>query len=87
MSKPPIVQFIEENRASGKSDTEISHMLLDAGWQMDVINKAMHGEPIQPRSLDPILDIRKQPYRKSFLIIVIAVVLTGLLLLAAFIPL
>ena len=83
MSKPPLVQFISDNRATGKTDSEITHMLLDAGWQMDVIQKAMHGDPIRHRNLDPILDIKKQPFRKSSIITFSAILIMAALVLAA----
>lgn len=85
MSKPTVMQFIAENRADGKTDSEITHMLLDAGWQMDVIHKAMHGEPIKHRNLDPILDIKKQPYKKSVVIGTGIVTFAILILLALYI--
>ena len=81
-----MVDFIEEQRAAGKSESEITHMLLDAGWHMDVIQKTMHGDPIQHRSLDPILDIKKQPIRKPVAIGGIAALLfVALVLIALFI--
>jgi len=83
--KPTLVQFIADKRAEGKTDSEITHMLLDAGWHMDIIHKSMHGEPIKHRGLDPILDIKKQPLRKSALYGVALVVVIGLILLALFI--
>ena len=60
-------------------------MLLDAGWHMDIIHKAMHGEPIRHRNLDPILDIKKQPLRKSTVLFAGAIILAGLILLAMYI--
>lgn len=68
-----VVQFISDERAAGKSESEITHMLLNAGWHMDIIHKAMHSEPVRQRSFEPILDIKKQPYRKTKLIILLAV--------------
>ena len=83
--KPGIVQFIADKRAEGKSDSEIIRSLQGAGWQMDVIMKSMHGEPIKQRSLDPILDIKKQPIRKAALYSVPIILLIILVLAATFI--
>ena len=66
MSRPSVAQFISDRRAEGLNDSKITHMLLDAGWHMDIIHKAMHGEPIRHLARDPILDIKKQPFRKIF---------------------
>jgi hypothetical protein len=67
MKKLSVAQYISDGRAAGKTDSEITHELLDAGWHMDIIAKAMHGEPIKHRRHEPILDIKKQPLRKSVL--------------------
>lgn len=83
MNKPPMAQYIADGRAKGKSDSNITHELLDAGWHMDVIAKAMHSEPIKHRSLDPILDIKKQPIKKTAVVIP-ALLLLFIMLLAAF---
>lgn len=51
--KSAVVTFIETERANGKSDTSIQHKLLDAGWQMDIIQWAMGqiaGERAQPHA-------------------------------------
>lgn len=80
-----MVDFIAEKRAEGKTDSEITHMLLDGGWHMDIIHKTMHGAPIKHRNLDPILDIRKQPYRKSILIVLGLAIFAGLIMLALYI--
>jgi len=77
-----VVHYIEEERAKGKSDQDITHDLLNNGWQMDIIQSAMHGAPIKRRDLEPILDIRKQPIRR--IIIFGGIVLLILCLLAAF---
>lgn len=82
MNKDSVAQFISDGRAVGKTDSEITHELLDAGWHMDIIANAMHGEPIKHRNLEPILDIKKQPIRRS--VIAGGIILLVLLLLAAF---
>lgn len=63
-----MVKFIEEERSAGKTDTQIAHDLLEAGWHMDIIHKSMHGAPIKKRGYEPILDIKKQPIRREFII-------------------
>lgn len=66
MKRPSVVSYIKSERVAGKSDQQITHELLDAGWQMDIIAHAMHGDPVKNRKLEPILDIRNQPIRKSY---------------------
>lgn len=45
--KSAVLMFIEAERAKGASDQQIQHKLLDAGWHMDIIQKAMnHREPV-----------------------------------------
>lgn len=86
MGQPSVAQFISDRRAEGMSDSKITHMLLDAGWHMDIIHKAMHGEPIRQRDLKPILDIKKQPIRKSTLYYLAGfLILASLMALATFI--
>ena len=85
MSRPSVAQFISDRRAEGLNDSKITHMLLDAGWHMDIIHKAMHGEPIRQRDLAPILDIKKQPFRKFFIYVAPILGVIGLMLLATFI--
>lgn len=75
MSSRSVVQFIADERASGKTDSEITHMLLDAGWHMDIIHKAMNTDPIRHRNLDPILEIKKQPYRKPIIIVTVLLII------------
>lgn len=43
--KTGVITFIERERTNGKSDIEIQHLLLDAGWQMDIIRHAMDENP------------------------------------------
>ena len=86
MSRQSIVDFIAEKRADGKSDSEITHFLLGAGWHMDIIHKALHDSAIHQRNFEPILDIKKQPFKKPVVLICIGVgVLILLSLIAAFI--
>lgn len=80
-----MVQFISDKRAEGKTDSEITHMLLDTGWQIDVINKAMYGAPIRHRNFDPILDIKKQPLRKNTIIGLTVTILIVAALIAVYI--
>lgn len=54
MSKRPnVVSFIRGERKAGKSDEQIRHDLLDAGWQIDIINHALEKEPTTPKSPQP----------------------------------
>ena len=85
MSRPSVAQFIYDRRAEGLNDSKITHMLLDAGWHMDIIHKAMHGDPIRHLARDPILDIKKQPFRKIFIYVAPILGVIGLMLLATFI--
>jgi hypothetical protein len=39
--KAAVPQFIEDARSKGTPDKEITHQLLEAGWQMDIIQSAM----------------------------------------------
>ncbi len=50
-TKSTVLIFIETERAKGVGEQKIQHKLLDAGWHMDIINKAMaHQEPITIKS-------------------------------------
>ena len=82
MNKDSVAQFISDGRAAGKTESEMTRELLEAGWHMDIIANAMHGDPIPHRNLEPILDIRKQPLRKS--VVAGVVLLLIAMLLAAF---
>ncbi len=65
MSKESVVKFIEGKRAEGKTDSQITHILLDAGWHMDIIHKVLHGEPIKSLGLEPVLTPKiEQKYKK-----------------------
>jgi hypothetical protein len=46
--KPHVVSYIKKAREAGKSDTQIKSDLLDAGWQIDVINHALKNHPLEP---------------------------------------
>ena len=85
MSKMSVAKFISDKRAEGLSDSKITHDLLDAGWHMDIIHKVMHGEPIKHRSLDSILDIKKQPYKKAIIYGAPILIIVGLILFVTFI--
>ena len=64
MSKESIAKFIEEKRSEGLSDSQISQQLLANGWHMDIIQHVLRAEPDKHRNLEPILDIKKQPFLK-----------------------
>lgn len=85
MSRPSVAQFISDKRAEGKTDSEITHMLLDGGWHMDIIHKAMNSEPIRHRELKPILIPTLKRHRMKIYGVIIAVCLIILMLAVAFI--
>lgn len=39
--KSAVLTFIDKERAKGAKDKEIRHKLLDAGWHMDIVSRAM----------------------------------------------
>lgn len=39
--RPAVLHFIAEEREKGTADQAIRHQLLDAGWHMDIIHRAM----------------------------------------------
>ncbi len=75
-------QFISDERAAGKTDSQIVHDLLSAGWHMDIIHRTLHTEPVRKRQLEPILK-QKNPHMR--LIIGVSVAIVALILLALFI--
>jgi hypothetical protein len=85
MSKTSVAQFIADKRREGLPESEIIHLMLDAGWHMDIIQKTLNTEPLRHRNLEPILQIKKQPFRKPLIIIVILLLLVALFLVAAYI--
>lgn len=36
-----VMEFVDAERAKGKSDKAIQHDLLDAGWHMDIVRHAL----------------------------------------------
>lgn len=50
-SRPNVASFIKKGREAGKSDDLIRSDLLEAGWQIDVINHALN-RPIEPAKTD-----------------------------------
>lgn len=46
-----VSSYIKKGRAAGKSDDEIRGDLLEAGWQIDVINHSLN-VPIEPVKTD-----------------------------------
>lgn len=85
MNRPSVTQFISDKRAEGKSDSQITHMLLDAGWHMDIIHKAMNSELIRSRELKPILTPKLQRYRMRIYSVIVVISLILLVFLAIFI--
>lgn len=59
--KSAVLQFVEDERAEGKTDKQIIHDLLDAGWEMDVIHYALEGETAHKPAEAPI----RQPAKKT----------------------
>jgi hypothetical protein len=51
--RPAVLHFIDKEREKGATDQEIRHKLLDAGWGMDIIHRAMDEKDAKP--------IRKKP--------------------------
>ena len=82
--KPGIVEYIAKKRGENVPDARIVRNLIDAGWQMDIVMKAMHGDPIKRHSLDPILDIKNRPIRKPLFIILPILLIVSLVLLVLF---
>jgi hypothetical protein len=78
MNRPSIAQFISDKRAEGKSDSQISHLLLDAGWHMDVIHKALNAELTRTRELTPVLKPKNPKLKRN---LIIASCATGFILL------
>jgi SOS response regulatory protein OraA/RecX len=39
--RPAVLHFIDEERGKGTGEQAIRHKLLDAGWHMDIIHRAM----------------------------------------------
>jgi hypothetical protein len=56
--KPHVVSYIKKAREAGKSDTQIKSDLLDAGWQIDVINHALKNHPLSPLTSQPRLTLQ-----------------------------
>jgi hypothetical protein len=52
--KPSVLHFIDEEREKGTSDKDIIHKLLDAGWHMDIIQRALHSGETEPTALPTI---------------------------------
>lgn len=40
-TKTSVLSYIEEERSKGKTEQEITHGLLDSGWHMDIIQRAL----------------------------------------------
>jgi hypothetical protein len=76
--KSSVLVFIEEERAKGASDQEITHRLLDSGWHMDIIQNALkhreqigsflerHPAPETKKGLSRWLDYRSLLYNPLF---------------------
>ena len=82
MKKPAVPNFIEIERAKGKSDEEIKSKLLDAGWHMDIVLSAMKGgigrkviqetKPAKATSYrEIILNKIKTPFFGSFILLLL----------------
>lgn len=80
--KQSVVQFISDKRAEGKTEEEITHLLLDAGWQIDVIHVAMETKPVRTRDLTPILKPKKQLPKWVLPLIMFVVLIAGILFVA-----
>lgn len=80
MSKQSLVKFIDDKRAEGKTDSQITHTLLDAGWHIDIIHKVLHGEPIKSLGLEPVLAPKIEPKYKKIIAGVIIVFAVSILI-------
>lgn len=85
MSKQSVVKFIEDKRAEGKTDSQITHTLLEAGWHIDIIHKVVHGEPIKSLGFEPVISPKiEEKYKKiifGVVIIFIVAILVSFLFL------
>ena len=78
MDQKSLLDFIKTKQIEGIDDNQIRQLLLQAGWQMDVINHAFDSKKEVIRSMNPILDYKKQPLRK---IVMVGLPIIGFLLL------
>lgn len=82
--RPAVLHFIDKEREKGATDQQIRHRLLDAGWHMDIIHRAMHSGEGQPR---PKSRRQKPVWQKvnPGPLVLVGLVLVIVLLLALFI--
>lgn len=81
-NKSAVLAFIQKERAEGTADADIKRHLLDAGWQIDIILKAMESAPHQ--NVPGIVPAKiTSPYRRAA--IIAGAVIFLLILLALFI--
>jgi hypothetical protein len=45
--KSAVHKYIEDERGKGSSDKDIQHKLLDAGWEMDIVQHVMEHKTAQ----------------------------------------
>lgn len=81
--KSAVLKFIERERAEGATDQEIQHHLLDAGWHMDIIQRAM-GAELSHKTNNHTPEKRKLDVRRIQLLAA-GLALIFLMLLAVFI--
>ena len=80
--KSSVIEFIEKERAEGKSNRQIKHDLLDAGWHMDIIKHAL-GE-LEKGTIQPAI-ISRPRFTKKELTIAGCSIFLLILLLAIFV--
>jgi hypothetical protein len=83
--KSAVLTFIEKERGQGTSDQEIRHHLLDAGWQMDIINRAMGGELTKSSPKPPKPRRKKRLSDKQMWLLGLAILFVVLVLFSLFI--
>jgi hypothetical protein len=84
--KSAVVHFIEKERNRGLADKEIRHKLLDAGWHMDIIQRAMTpASSNSPRAYAVNTPKKILPYEFAQKRLAAGGAVVSILLLAAFI--
>ena len=89
-AKSAVHKFIEDERGKGSTDQEIQHKLLDAGWQMDIIQHTMDqktvdklestntlvGKPVKPvKSSSGLRHILSNPVYAGLIVLLAALLI------------
>jgi SOS response regulatory protein OraA/RecX len=83
--RPAVLHFIDEEREKGATDQQIRHKLLDAGWHMDIIHRAMHDREDQTAHKRAGKGQQKPVWQRINPMILIASGLVVIVLLALFV--